>query len=235
LKNQYFGDINDYAKFAILRAVTLGGRSLAVCWLLTPDDARGDGRFTRYLGQPRRFRRFDPNLFDVLARAVSSGCREVGVVEDARLLGDTTFYGPLVPEAPAARQAYFDELWRLSQGRRVIFFDPDNGLEVPSVPYGRRGARRYLYWHELEAGWLGGFSLIVYQHYRRVPRIPFVDGLLDEIEKRLGATPFVLMTARVAFFVVPQAADAQVLEAVGQTLAARWDGIIRFHPSEARN
>ena len=39
MKNQYFGDINDYRKHGILRALSNGGEvKTAVCWMLSPED-----------------------------------------------------------------------------------------------------------------------------------------------------------------------------------------------------
>ena len=39
MKNQYFGDINDYRKYGLLRILsTYGPIKTAVCWMLTPDD-----------------------------------------------------------------------------------------------------------------------------------------------------------------------------------------------------
>jgi hypothetical protein len=39
MKNQYFGDINNYRKYGLLRAVIHATRlRLLVAWMLTPDD-----------------------------------------------------------------------------------------------------------------------------------------------------------------------------------------------------
>jgi hypothetical protein len=181
---------------------------------------------------PELFRRYDPDLFDLLAKAVTSGRRDTAVLEEAGLFRDVVFHRAPVPEAAGARREYFNDLWRLAEGRRVTFFDPDNGFEVPSVPYGRRGAARYLYWHEFVDAWRRGFSLIVYQHYGRVPRIPFVDGLLERIGERVPAAPFALMTSRVAFFIIPQPVDAPVLEGAGRSVADAWAGTITFRPRD---
>jgi hypothetical protein len=35
------------------------------------------------------------------------------------------------------------------RGTDLIFFDPDNGMEVGSRPWGRRDSCKYLYWREL--------------------------------------------------------------------------------------
>lgn len=44
MKNQYAGDINDFRKYAILRALATCGFRVTVCWMLTPDDGGPDGR-----------------------------------------------------------------------------------------------------------------------------------------------------------------------------------------------
>ena len=39
MKNQYFGDINDYRKYGLLRIlISGGGIKTIVCWVLRPDD-----------------------------------------------------------------------------------------------------------------------------------------------------------------------------------------------------
>ena len=46
MKDQYFGDINDYRKYGILRALQSKGQgTLLVAWMLTPDDGSRDGEF----------------------------------------------------------------------------------------------------------------------------------------------------------------------------------------------
>lgn len=55
MKNQYFGDINDYHKYGLLRLLGGGGElATAVCWMLTPDDGRSDGGHTGYLHAPEK-------------------------------------------------------------------------------------------------------------------------------------------------------------------------------------
>jgi hypothetical protein len=50
MKNQYFGDINDYRKYGLLRAWQAAGNgTLLVAWMLTPDDGSRDGGSRSYL------------------------------------------------------------------------------------------------------------------------------------------------------------------------------------------
>jgi hypothetical protein len=64
MKNQYFGDINDYRKYGLLRALqSTGDGSLLVAWMLTPDDGGRDERFRAYLDDPDTWAKYDPDLF----------------------------------------------------------------------------------------------------------------------------------------------------------------------------
>ena len=63
MKNQYFGDINDYRKYGLIRILSDGGIiRTGICWMLTPDDTRTDGKFTQYLINPEEYKKFDPDL-----------------------------------------------------------------------------------------------------------------------------------------------------------------------------
>jgi hypothetical protein len=60
VKNQYFGDVNDYRKYGLLRTLSGNGQyRIGVCWMLTADDGRTDGRFTGYLAVQQRWRQYD--------------------------------------------------------------------------------------------------------------------------------------------------------------------------------
>lgn len=63
LKDQHVGNINDYRKYALLRALSAGGANqLGICWMLTrSDDGSHDNQFD-YLEQRERYRHYDPDL-----------------------------------------------------------------------------------------------------------------------------------------------------------------------------
>jgi hypothetical protein len=53
MQNKYVGDIGDYVKLAILRALS-PGYQLGVAWWLVPDEEhKKDGRHVDYLGKER--------------------------------------------------------------------------------------------------------------------------------------------------------------------------------------
>ena len=52
LKDQYVGDINDYRKYALLRALSADGANrLGVCWMLTESDGGNHGSWLGYMEQ----------------------------------------------------------------------------------------------------------------------------------------------------------------------------------------
>ena len=92
MKNQYFGDINDYRKYGLLRALQSSGEfRLLVAWMLTPDDGGRDGRFRSYLQQPEEWKHFDPELFAGLAEKFQSSSH-LSLIEGSALLPRSTFF-----------------------------------------------------------------------------------------------------------------------------------------------
>jgi len=49
----------------------------------------------------------------------------------------------------------------------LVFFDPDNGVEVASVPKHGLKSGKYIYWDELSPFWQRGNSLLIYHHLNR--------------------------------------------------------------------
>ena len=223
MKNQYFGDVNDYRKYGLLRILAAGGKhKIAVCWMLTANDTRGDGKFTGYLNRPERWCSFDPHLFDFLFNTVGRGNeRDVASVARARLIPSASYFSPLLTDEN--RDEYFGGLEAKLRQPHIIFFDPDNGLEVRSVPRRRRGSHKYLYWDEAIRFFAKGHSLLVYQHYPRIERKRFVILRVAEIFERLGATTiYSFKTAHVIFFLIPQRHQVQSFRSIAQKVGSVW-------------
>lgn len=73
MKNQYFGDINDYRKYGLLRALrSEGDGSLLVAWMLTPEDGGRDEGLRSYLDDPDTWAKYDPELFKGQADLLST-------------------------------------------------------------------------------------------------------------------------------------------------------------------
>ncbi len=229
MKNQYFGDINDYRKYGLLRAFQSAGLGgLLVAWMLTPDDGGQDGRFRSYLREPERWKRYDPELYDGLVSLLKSATAPaVSLLETSNLLPNTRYYSALVPDRREDRDTWRRGLLEAARHVDWVFLDPDNGLEVPSRPVGRRGSSKYVTWPEVQELFTAGCSLLIYQHFRRERREALAQRLGSELGKRTGA-PITLAfhTPHVLFLLATQDRHAPRLQQAVSKVAERWEGQI---------
>ena len=73
MQDKYAGDIGDYAKLGLLREL-MENRKLGVAWYRVPDETGSpDGGKIGYLKNPKRYRRFDLELFNLLHNVVFGG------------------------------------------------------------------------------------------------------------------------------------------------------------------
>ena len=109
MKNQYFGDINDYKKFGLLRLLSGYGKiNLGICWMLTPDDDRSDGELTKYLNEAKYWREFDQELFDCLRYHVYiKKERNIKIIEKSNIIPGAICFSEILPDKSEGRQEYF--------------------------------------------------------------------------------------------------------------------------------
>jgi hypothetical protein len=173
MQNRYVGDIGDYLKLGILRALSPGYR-LGVAWWLFPDEAHnGDGRHIGYLSRPDQWRHFDSDLFDILREIVSSGRRHVHMLEAAGALPGATFASELIPiggpiaQRQQARRDWLEEIRRKLEPADLLFLDPDNGLEPAGFRPTAAKSGKSIMISELDQFARPGRCLIVYHHQSR--------------------------------------------------------------------
>jgi hypothetical protein len=174
MQNRYVGDIGDYVKLAILRAL-LPGRRLGVAWRLYPDERHNkDGRRIEYLDRPDVWRRFDPPLFDALKKIVHAQHRDVRALELASLMPGALFAGESIPcelrpfgERAADRQRWFNRTKQQLDSADLVFIDPDNGIAPLGLKLTRRSAGKSVLPAEIGALRGPGRTLVVYHHQTR--------------------------------------------------------------------
>src|ERR1700722_19113111 len=173
MQNRDVGDIGDYVKLSILRALSPGYR-LGVAWWLYPDETHNtDGRHISYLQRPDPWWKFHPQLFDALEKIVPSGRRNVRALEAANLLRGAIFAGTPIPvddplrESLQKRQQWFNAVQRTLEEADLVFVDPDNGLEPAGYRPGLSKAGKSIMFTELRALATPGRSLILYHHQTR--------------------------------------------------------------------
>ena len=230
MKDQYFGDINDYLKYGLLREIARqAGLQVALCWLLTPNDGGSDGRRTTYLEQAARYRDFDPELFDVLGAAVVAKRRAIKEAERLGLIPGAWYYDRPLEDDVATRKAYFDGFVQAAPAEALIFFDPDNGLEVASVATRSRRSLKHLYFDEVAEAAVHGTAVVLYQHFPRFcDRPSYLSAQAQRIQTRVsGDCVAAVATSSVAFFLIAQGDVAAGLTDSAKTVAERWEKTVK--------
>jgi hypothetical protein len=213
MQNRYVGDVGDFVKYALIRR--LAGRQgeqpvpVGVVWCLFPDENHNnDGKHISYL-QKTEFRELDDVLLNALQEIVATGNRNLSAVSSSNFFPRDTVFCEAIASAPKTPRVSRDDRARyransldhclsLTEKCDLVFFDPDNGLEVASVPKHHPNAGKYIYWDELTPFWSRGQTLLVYHHLNRtMPAAQQVRQLRDRFKVKLnGATVVPLVFRR---------------------------------------
>lgn len=228
MKDQYFGDVNDFRKYGLLRALAVsGGLRLGVCWMLTEGDNRTDGNLLGYLTKPKEFRHRDPQLFDWLKQVIAvEKDRRTARIEGAALLGAAVFQSKILNDRHSDRLEYFSDCADRLACCDLIFFDPDMGLEV-SKPRGRKLSCQYLYWDEAKATFETGASVLIYQHFPRQKREEYIPGIAQQLKERTGAAAvFSFRSPHVLFMLAAQDRHVDAFRSRTHVIESGWKGHI---------
>jgi len=147
MQDRYAGDLGDFLKFGLLRWLAppeAAWPRLGVIWYRTADEAHNaNGKHIAYLTPGHRsagpLRQLDPDLYDRLARVVSTGQRSTAALTTVGVLGaQTRFFGDLLDLADlpantrdarqARRQSWAQRALAATADCDMIFADPDNGI-----------------------------------------------------------------------------------------------------------
>ena len=188
MQNRYVGDIGDFGKYGLLRALSGLGTAatadqqlrLGVVWYLYPDESHNaDGKYTGYLDATptnhSRFRACDPPLYDALKRLVVAGDRNIAAVRRCGILPDDTAfhesslsYPPRMSrgERQATRDNWLAGALQATAGADVVFVDPDNGISETADPL-RKNGPKYVFIDDLRPFVRRSQSLVIYHHLGR--------------------------------------------------------------------
>lgn len=230
MQNRYVGDVGDFGKYGLLRAVVcpLG---LGVVWYLHPDESHNsDGKYTGYLNgtaaNQMAFRACDPPLYDELQRMVVENDRHISRIRASGVLpGDTAYFERSLSFSPKesrlARQTtranWLEDALSATENADVVFCDPDNGISEKVDPL-RKNGPKYVFVEDLKRFTERGQSLVVYHHLGRwagaVDQVRYwVERLRSSLS--LSCPPLALWyhrgTAR-AYFIILQDSHRSILE-----------------------
>ena len=197
MQDRFVGDIGDFGKYGLLRA--LRGihppadpcLNLGLVWCV-PDcetvkrTRAGHGQNVGYLFNPKtrdRYRSCDEELFDGL-KGIVCGERSIEAVQDSGLLGDTASGEVVIHDKPMQmpdrrlrrdeRRKWLDEALRCVERSELVFLDPDVGLADPAsgdapktLSIGTKDAPKYVFMCELDKFLNLNASVVVYQSFGR--------------------------------------------------------------------
>ena len=238
MQNRYAGDIGDFGKLGLLRALRASGLSVGINWYLVPDETHNDdGRYVQYL-EDASFRQCDPALWSELKQIVDAGRRTVSALESRHLL-DAAFYSDVLSfagmkkEARAAvRKNWHRKALDALSGAELVFVDPDNGLLVPSAA-GTGKENKYVAPEELADYYRQGASVIYYQHKARLPDSFYTQRHREWIESSgFGgasglALKFTRTSLRYYFFLLQPEHEETVAKALDGMLETAWGRCFR--------
>ena len=138
MQDRYVGDIGDFVKYGLLRALGKG-KCLGVAWYLHPDydtTSSGDGRHIEYLQKPDDWRHLDSELFGTLKELVDEGRRSVAEIQCSNILENAVFAdeplnnvdGVAVRDRKCRRREWFERVKDALSDCDLVFADPDKGL-----------------------------------------------------------------------------------------------------------
>jgi hypothetical protein len=184
VRHNFVNDIGDYAKYALLRALCASNpvaARLGVIWYLTEHvELNNDGRKRSHL-ITAGWEHLDPDLLTMM-RQIETGLQSqpqltVNLIEASNILPpSTTYFSEPIPQVlGTARQRVYERTAWFERARKavahcdVVFLDPDNGLEVRSVPLTSPKSGKYATVAEIAALLETGAAVVLYQHGSRVP------------------------------------------------------------------
>ena len=263
MQNRYVGDVGDFGKYGLLRAlcqpesVEEPALRLGVVWYLTSDETHNnDGRHIGYLEPTprnvRTFRHCDPELYDLLGDIVRNDSRRVSAIPQWGVLPkDTVYYDRLldfgaeqVRANPAtrvqARQEWVQDALQVTKDCDVVFVDPDNGIGASTQAHSRRGGK-YVLLEELAPYIDRGQTLVVYHHLnRQVVGDLQIKNLISQLRTKVGLTRRLIVlryrrgSARVFILCLPSICE-DILEARTQTFLRRsWNQHFERYLSSAQ-
>lgn len=235
MKNQYFGDINDYKKYGLIRQfATFTALKTVICWMLTPNNDENEGLQIQYLDNPRQWAMYDKPLFQYLekhkSKLLDKQNRNVSIIQNKDILPKCKFFKEIICDDGELRSRYFQKLLNISNDADLIFFDPDIGLET-FVKRGNKRSSQYLYWSEVKAAYDKGLSILIYQHRHRSKTVENMAEYLrvEALKLFMPVNIFIYKTPNVLFLLIARNKHIQSIIQANKRVEQTWGNALVIH------
>jgi len=232
MQNRYAGDVGDFGKFALLRAIAFDCK-VGIIWYLTSEarEESRDGKHLDYLRKPDRFRKLDCELFDRLNSfrdefTKSPKLRSVRQLEQCRLLKSAAYFAEEVPIDGKLRMKWASKIVQSEiSASEILFLDPDNGIQGDQLTHKHVALEEISLLRHLKK------PLVIYHHQTRVKGGAYREAqILGSKMRAAGCKRVELIRLRPyssRFYIV-----ADHNELISQRLAdfvSRWEGFVQVY------
>ena len=228
MNDAFVGDIGDFGKYGLLRELTNLGLTLSVNWYKTDFETTGGG-FIDYLNKPDEYREYDPELFQALYKIVfEDKDRRIERVEDAGII-KANFFNESIE---SNREKWWKRALEVTSGTDVVFLDPDNGLETPSMNARNSNSPMHVRWSELQEYYSLGKTVIMYQQRPKIEKEALCKERALRVNELLEADvihilDFPRRTNRY-YFIFTQKKHEVIIEKLCNLMHTKWRGICKY-------
>lgn len=239
MQDRYFGDVGDFGKYGLLRALCgvkphAEALRLGIIWYLVGDESHNaDGKHIAYL-ERGDYRECDPDLFDTMKATLSLG-RAVSQLPSTGLFpADATYFADRVELAhlhhadrAERRASWFRAALAATQAAELVFCDPDNGIATDAKLLSSHGDK-FVGLTELASLHARGQSVVAYHHADRSAVVPVqAQRRADQLRNATTAEEILCLRYRRGttrlFFILPTADHVKLLRSRVQCfLESSW-------------
>lgn len=189
MQDRYAGDIGDYGKFGLLRALCAADLSIGINWYKVESlecEIDRDGGYKQNDGKnliPDHLKICDEQLADVLTQIAVSKNRSIDALEKSNLIDGAVYYQDSL--SMEERTQWHENAMKKLAGCDVVFLDPDNGMLVKSVRKKSKRSVKYTLYEEVRDYLKRGQSVLIYNHRCRKPEKLYFDEICTRLRMHL--------------------------------------------------
>ena len=187
MQDRYVGDVGDFVKYGLLRAIS-GGKCLGVAWYQRTEIG------TEYLQKPDEWQQLEPDLFSTLKKLMDSCGRTIKAIEELGILDGAVFASE--PLQNRERDAWFKRVKEQLSACNLVFADPDNGLSL-------KKSSKHILVDEAKALAEGRIAVIYHHNSRSQKHIDEIRYWMDRMPGCTRAYYWKRVSPRTFFIITP--------------------------------
>ena len=190
MQDRYAGDIGDYGKIALLKALQAQGLIVGVNWYKTSTpktEKNPDGSYKQDDGKYPildKYRRCDQTLAEKLLDIFYGDNKSISALEEAGFIPGAIYYNETV--TVNNRPAWHKKALERLRPADIVFVDPDNGMLVKSVGKGSMRSVKYTFYKEVYDYINQGQSVLIYNHRSRKPEEKYFHEICEKLQSYTG-------------------------------------------------